>query len=91
MQREPEVAAVWEHLEAAYDRRLQALIRAALGPLGDDPAAAAVVATVIGPPAFYGLQQRGLSAEEATAIGVELAVPWLERRRPATAGRRSRA
>jgi AcrR family transcriptional regulator len=80
MQREPELAAAWAPLEAAYEERLQALIRAALGPLADDPQAPAVVATVIGPATFYGLRQRGLSAAEATAIGLELAVPWLEQR-----------
>jgi AcrR family transcriptional regulator len=81
MQREPDLGAAWAPLEAAYEERLQILIRAALGPLADDATAVAVVATTIGPATFYGLQQRGLSASEATRIGVELAVPWLERRR----------
>lgn len=81
MQREPALAAVWKPLETAYDERLQVLTRAALGAQADDPAAIAVVTTLIGPPVFYGLQQRGLSADEATAIGLQLAVPWLERRR----------
>jgi AcrR family transcriptional regulator len=80
MQREPALGAIWQSLERAYDERLQVLIRAALGPLADDPEAVAVVATLIGPAAFYGLQQRGLSAEAATRIALELAIPWLEAR-----------
>jgi AcrR family transcriptional regulator len=80
MQREPELGAAWAPLEAAYEQRLQALIRAALGPLADDEVAVAVVATTIGPTTFYGLQQRGLPADDARRIGVELVVPWLERR-----------
>lgn len=88
MQREPELGAVWAPLEAAYEERLQVLIRAALGPLADDDTAVAVVATTIGPATFYGLQQRGLPAEDAARIGVELAVPWLEAR--GRGGRRGR-
>jgi AcrR family transcriptional regulator len=80
MQREPELGAIWTSLEAAYEVRLQVLVRAALGPLADDPEASAVVATIIGPATFYGLQQRGLPAEAATRIGLELAIPWLEAR-----------
>jgi AcrR family transcriptional regulator len=81
MQREPELAAAWQPLEAAYDERLQALIRIALGRLADDAEAVAVVATTIGPPTFYGLQQRGLSVEVAQRIGLELAISWLEAHR----------
>ena len=80
MQREPELGAAWARLEAAYEDRLQTLIHAALGPLADDEVAVAVVATAIGPSTFYGLRQRGLSADDARRIGVELVVPWLERR-----------
>ena len=80
MQREPALAAIWQSLERAYEVRLGALVRAVLGPLADDAEAAAVVATIIGPATFYGLQQRGLSADAATRIGLELAIPWLEAR-----------
>lgn len=86
VQREPELGTLWAPLEAVYEERLQMLIQAALGPLADDASAVAVVATTIGPATFFGLQQRGLSADEATRIGVELAVPWLEAR-----GRRGRS
>jgi AcrR family transcriptional regulator len=89
MQREPALGAIWQPLEEAFEVRLRALVAAALGPLADDPEAAAVVTTVIGPPAFYGLQQRGLSAADATRIGLELAVPWLERRSTARSHRPS--
>ena len=80
MQREPALGAIWHPLEEAYEVSLQGEIRAALGPLADDPEAAAVVATVVGPALFYGLQGRGLSPEAATRIGLELAIPWLEAR-----------
>lgn len=82
MQREPALGAIWQSLQEAFEDRLQLLVRAALGPLAEDPEALAVVATVIGPAGFYGLQQRGLSAEAATRIGLDLAIPWLEARSP---------
>ncbi len=80
MQREPELAAVWRPLETAYAARLETLLRAALGPLRDDDRALAVLAAAIGPPMFYALKGRGLTSTEAVDVGVDLVVPWLERR-----------
>jgi hypothetical protein len=41
----------------------------------------AVVASVIGPPTFFALEARGLSVDEAAALTLELALPWVSRRR----------
>jgi AcrR family transcriptional regulator len=80
MQRDAELATAWSTLTDWYDARLRTLIQAALGPLAEDERSEAVVAAVIGPPTFYALKGRGFTSAEAAAIGVELAVPWLERR-----------
>jgi AcrR family transcriptional regulator len=80
MQREPELAAAWSGLQEAYESRLDHLMRAALGSLGRDDLALAVVAAVIGPPTFYALRGRGLTSAEAVETGVALVVPWLEAR-----------
>jgi hypothetical protein len=55
-------------------------MRAALGSLGDDDEALAVVAAVIGPPTYFALLGRGLTPEQAVDRGLELTVPWLEAR-----------
>jgi hypothetical protein len=53
----------------------------------------AVVASVIGPPTFFALRGRGLAYDDAVALSLELALPWLERRhdrlKASTGGRRS--
>ena len=87
MQREPALADLWAPVAAAYQQRADALIRAALGPLGDDDVAVDVVAMAIGWSGYYALQGRGRSPESARAIAVDLVVPWLERRH---ASRRAR-
>jgi hypothetical protein len=46
----------------------------------------AVVASVMGPPTFFALRGRGLSSDEAVEMSLELALPWLERRRDELAG-----
>lgn len=80
MQREPALASIWSSLRSSYERQFAALVRAALGPLGGDDESLAVVSAVIGPPTFYALKGSGYSSAEAVRIGLELAVPWLERR-----------
>jgi hypothetical protein len=55
-------------------------MRAALGPLGDDDRSVAVVASVIGPPTFFGLKARGLASADAVRLTLELVLPWLEER-----------
>ena len=56
-------------------------MRTALGELSDDKRSVAVVASVIGPPTFFALRGRGLTSDEAVRLSLELALPWLERRR----------
>ena len=63
-------------------------MRAALGDLGTDEWSVAVVASVVGPPTFFALRARGLSSDDAVRLTVELAVPWLERRRTELKDRR---
>jgi AcrR family transcriptional regulator len=79
-QREPELISAWSSGIDRYYRDTETLMQAALGPLAMDETAAAVVAAVIGPPTFFGLRGRGLSAAEAVEITVGLTVPWLEER-----------
>jgi AcrR family transcriptional regulator len=88
-QREPELIDAWAGGVDRYYRDIDALMRAALGDLGDDAEALAVVAAVIGPPTFFALQARGASAAEAVKLTIELVVPWLEARGRAN-GRRGR-
>ena len=70
----------WAGAGAQHERDLEALMRVALGPLGNDDTALTVVATVIGPPLFYAFRGRGLTADQAVDLGLDLAVPWLEAR-----------
>jgi AcrR family transcriptional regulator len=80
-QREPELIAAWGGgVDQLYDD-IERLMRAALGELASDERSVAVVASVIGPPGFFALRARGLTTDEAVELTVELAVPWLERRR----------
>ncbi|HEV7809022.1 MAG TPA: hypothetical protein VGO64_00370, partial [Candidatus Limnocylindrales bacterium] len=79
-QREPELIEAWAGGVDRYYQQIDELMRAALGPLGDDATALAVVAAVIGPPTYFALLARGLGPDEAVDLTVELTVPWLERR-----------
>ena len=80
-EREPELIRAWGGGVDQYYADVERLMRAALGDLSDDEQSVAVVASVIGPPTFFALRGRGLSSEEAVQLSVELALPWLERRR----------
>jgi AcrR family transcriptional regulator len=80
-EREPELIDAWGGGVDQVYGDIERLMRAALGDLSSDDRSAAVVASVIGPPAFFALRARGLSADEAVRLSLELAVPWLERRR----------
>lgn len=79
-EREPELIEAWSSGVDRYYQDIDDLMRAALGPLSADDEALAVVAAVIGPPTFFALRARGLSSQQAVELGLELAVPWLERR-----------
>jgi AcrR family transcriptional regulator len=77
---DPGLRTAWSQAEAAFAQRLEGLMRAALGPLGDDELAVAVVSTTVGPPLHYAIVGRGLSPSTAVDVGIRLAVPWLEAR-----------
>jgi AcrR family transcriptional regulator len=70
----------WAGAQARYSADVDVLLRAALGPRGDDDTALAVLSSVVGPPVFFGLRARGMSADEAANHAVALIVPWLKRR-----------
>jgi AcrR family transcriptional regulator len=86
--REPELIQAWGGGVEQYYAEVERLMRAALGEeLAADDASLAVVASVIGPPTFFGLKARGLSSDDAVKLTVELCLPWLERRRDVVARR----
>jgi AcrR family transcriptional regulator len=80
-EREPELIQAWGGGVDQYYADIESLMRAGLGDLSDDDRSVAVVASVIGPPTFFALRGRGLSSDEAVRLSLELALPWLERRR----------
>jgi AcrR family transcriptional regulator len=80
-EREPELISAWGGGVDTYYADVERLMRAALLDLSSDERSVAVVASVIGPPTFFALRGRGLSSDEAVQLSVELALPWLERRR----------
>ncbi|HET9085447.1 MAG TPA: TetR/AcrR family transcriptional regulator [Candidatus Limnocylindrales bacterium] len=88
---DPGLNAAWGDEVRTFERRLDSVMRAALGPPGDDDVAVAVLSTAIGPPLYYALLGSGARPEEAVDIGVALVVPWLEARAAARADQRTRA
>lgn len=79
-EREPDLVNAWAGGVDRYYADVDLLMRAGLGDLGDDDRSVAVVAGVIGPPTFFAFRSRGLSAEEAVELTLEVTLPWLERR-----------
>lgn len=86
-EREPELIRVWGGGIERYYADIERLMRVALGELANDERSVAVVASVIGPPTFFALEARGLTFNEAVALTLELALPWLEQRRDDLAAR----
>jgi len=86
-EREPELIQAWGAGVDQYYADVETLMRAGLGDLGDDERSVAVVASIIGPPTFFALRGRGLSSDEAVALSLDLALPWLEQRRESLARR----
>jgi AcrR family transcriptional regulator len=80
-EREPDLISAWGGGVDQYYAEIERLMRAALGDLGGDERSVAVVASVIGPPTFFALKARRLTVDEAVALTLELALPWLEQRR----------
>jgi AcrR family transcriptional regulator len=89
-EREPDLIRAWGGGVDQYYADIERLMRAALGELSSDEQSMAVVASVIGPPTFFALKARGLSSDAAVRLSLELALPWLERRRDELAARRVR-
>ena len=81
-QREGPDAPFWTDAEAEYYRQLDALVRAALGPLSSDDDAVLVVTTVFGRWIIGSLQEAGRTSEEAESLVADLLASWLETRSP---------
>lgn len=79
-EREPDLIRAWGGGVDQYYADVEGLMRTALGELSSDERSVAVVTSVIGPPAYFALRERGLSTDEAVDLTLELALPWLERR-----------
>ena len=80
-EREPDLIRAWGGGVDQYYADIENLMKAALGDLSADDRSLAVVASVIGPPTFFALRARGLSSDDSVGLSLELALPWLERRR----------
>jgi AcrR family transcriptional regulator len=78
--RDAALASAWAGAVERFYADLDRLFRAALGPLGSDETAVAVLSAVVGPPLFFDLRGRGLTADEAAGIATSMIVPWLEGR-----------
>jgi AcrR family transcriptional regulator len=87
-EREPELIRAWGGGVDQYYADVERLMRTALGDLSSDDRSVAVVASVIGPPAFFALKERGLSSDEAIELTLELVLPWLEKRHAELAAER---
>jgi AcrR family transcriptional regulator len=85
-EREPELIEAWGGGVDDYYTEVENLMRTALGDLGGDERSVAVVASVIGPPAFFALRARGLTSDDAVQLSLELVLPWLDHRREALRG-----
>ena len=80
--REDAGVSFWADAEARYSVQLDALVRAALGPLSSDEDAVAVVVTVFGLWIIGALQAAGRTNEEAVRLVSDLLATWLESRSP---------
>jgi len=81
-QREGPGVSFWADAEAYYYLQLEALVRAALGPLASDKDAVAVVVTVFGRWVIGSLQETGRTSKEAVRLVSDLLATWLESRPP---------
>ena len=79
-QREPTDVEFWAEAEARYYGELNALVRAALGPLATDADAVAVVSAVLGTWVIGTIQATGRSAETAVALVSDVLATWLATR-----------
>jgi hypothetical protein len=79
-QREPTDVEFWADAEARYYGELNALVRAALGPLATDADAVAVVSAVLGTWVIGTIQATGRSAETAVGLVSDVLATWLATR-----------
>jgi AcrR family transcriptional regulator len=79
-QREPTDAEFWADAEARFYGELDALVRAALGPLATDADAVAVVSAVLSTWVIGTIQATGRSAEKAVDLVSDVLAIWLATR-----------
>jgi AcrR family transcriptional regulator len=79
-QRDPVDRGFWADAAARYYKELDALVRAALGPLASDDDAVAVLMTVFNAWVLGMLQRTGRTEDEAVALVSDLLIAWLETR-----------
>jgi AcrR family transcriptional regulator len=77
---DPAMAPAFEQSSRMYEQHFDELVRAAVGPSGDDPVAIAMVASTIGPPLHYALIGRGLTPDAIVQESLAMLLPWLEAR-----------
>ena len=78
--REPADVEFWADAETRYYGELEALVRAALGPVATDADAVAVVSAVLGTWVIGTIQATGRSAEAAVDLVSDLLATWLATR-----------
>ena len=76
----------WADAEQRYYRDLDALIRAALGPLAGDDDAVAMIITVIGRWVIGALQETGRSTDRAVDLVSGMFSAWLKERSARASG-----
>jgi AcrR family transcriptional regulator len=72
--------AAWKAARARYDAEYAALVRAALGSLGDDDEAVAVVSGLLDPGVYGALARHGRPLAEVAPLIATLLTPWLDGR-----------
>ena len=83
------MSPAFEQTTRMYEDRFDQLVKAAVGPMGDDPLVVAMVGSVVGPPVHYALVARGFSPDEVVEASLAMLLPWLDSR--ASGGRRPKA
>ena len=78
--REPMLTQPWAEKGAEFGRHWDGLMQSALGSLGQDKEALAVLRAVLQPSFFDTLRAGGRSTEEAAAIATSVVAPWFSAR-----------
>jgi len=81
------MSPAFEQTTRMYEERFDQLVKAAVGPMDDDPLVVAMVGSVVAPPVHYALVARGFSPDEVVEASLAMLLPWLDshasgRRRP---------